>query len=182
MRQLRWLLLFLASSPGAAQDILHAEICELLQHPEIFAGKMIAVQANVAYDFEDFEITIPSCNNWIIDGIWLEYGRGPRKQPTTWCCGDLASRDELELVLNSAFRNFDRRVRARRKGTPRYSVSATFQGRFDAVATTTCPDGIHRCPQASGYGHFGVFASRLVIQSVSNVSFVRSQQTVAIGR
>jgi hypothetical protein len=155
---------------GAADNV---DVCEVLQHPQSFNGKIISIRTRIRIEFEDFEVDIPSCPQKVADGIWLEYGKGPKTQPTTWCCGDLTPRDQLGLIQDSAFRKFDSYLRAVRKGKPLYAVSATVSGRFDTVPTTICPDGIHQCPRDGGFGHLGVFASRLIIHSVSQVSSVR---------
>jgi len=155
---------------GATDNV---DVCEVLQHPQNFNGKMISIRTRIRIAFEDFKVDVPSCPKKVIDEIWLEYGKGPKTQPTTWCCGDLTPRDPLVLIQDSAFRKFDSYLRAVRKGKPLYTVSATVSGRFDTVPTATCPDGFHQCPRDGGFGHLGAFASRLVIHSVSQVSAVR---------
>jgi hypothetical protein len=85
------------------------------------------------------EADIPSCPQKVADGIWLEYGKGPKTQPTTWCCGDLRPGDQLGPIQDFAFRKFDSYLRAVRKGKPLYAVTATLSGRFDTVPTMTCP-------------------------------------------
>jgi hypothetical protein len=82
----------------------NVDVCEVLQHPQTFNGKMISIRTRIRIEFEDFEIDTPSCANKVIDGIWLEYGKGPKKQPTIWCCGDLTPADQLGLIQDSAFR------------------------------------------------------------------------------
>ena len=150
-----------------------ADACEVVQNPQIYNGKMISIRARVQAELEDFEAVVPSCPKKQVENIWLEYAKGPKSQPTTWCCGDLTPSDPLGLIQDAAFRMFDRSLRARRNRKPEYAVTATLSGRFQAVPTTTCPDGIHRCPSDGGFGHFGMFASRMVIHSVSQVAAVR---------
>jgi hypothetical protein len=170
-------ILFLLLSLGGADKELGAadnvDVCEVLQHPQSFNGKMVSIRARIRIAFEDFEVDIPSCPQKVADGIWLEYGKGPKTQPTTWCCGDLTPRDQLGLIQDSSFRKFDSYVRAVRNGKPLYAVSAIVSGRFDTVSTTRCPDGDQQCPRNGGFGHLGLFASRLIIHSVSQVSAVR---------
>ena len=172
-------LLFLLLSLEIADSSLRAadnvDVCEVLQHPQSFNGKMISIQTPIRIAFEDFEIDIPSCPQKVAGAIWLEYGKGPKTQPTTWCCGDLTPQDQLGLTQDSAFRKFDSYLRSVRKGKPLYAVSATLSGRFDTVPTTTCPDRVHQCPRDGGFGHLGVFASRLIIHSVSEVSAVKAK-------
>lgn len=159
------------TKPGAADNV---DVCEVLQNPQSFNGKMISIRTRIQVAFEDFEVDIPSCPKKVADAICLEYGKGPKTQPTTWCCGDLTPGDQLGLLQDAAFRKFDSYLRAVRKGKPLYAVSATLSGRFDTVPTTTCPDGVHQCPRDGGFGHFGLCASRLIIHSVSQVSAVKA--------
>jgi hypothetical protein len=168
-----FLLLEIADSSLRAAD--NVDVCEILQHPQSFNGKMISIQAPVRIAFEDFEVDIHSCPQKVGSGIWLEYGKGPKTQPTTWCCGDLTPRDQLGMIQDSAFRRLDSYLRSIRKGHSIYAVSATLSGRFDTVPTTTCPDGVHQCPRDGGFGHLGAFASRLIIHSVSDVSGVAAK-------
>jgi hypothetical protein len=152
----------------------NVDVCEVLQHPQSFNGKMISIRTRIRAVFEDFEVDTPSCPKKVTDGIWLEYGKGPKTQPVTWCCGDLTPGDQLDLIQDSAFLKFDSYLRSVRKGKPLYTVSATLFGRFETVPTTTCPDGVHQCPRDGGFGHFGMSASRLIIHSVSEVSAVKA--------
>jgi hypothetical protein len=170
-------LLYLGISDIRLSAADNVEVCEVLQHPQpqSFNGKMISIRARIRIGFEEFEVDTPrSCPKRVTDEIWLEYGKGPKTQPTTWCCGDLTPSDQLDLIQDAAFRRFDSYLRAVRKGKSLYAVSATLSGRFETVPTTTCPDGIHQCPRDGGFGHLGVFASRMIIHSVSQVSAVKA--------
>lgn len=172
------LLFLLLSLEVPASSLLAAdrvEVCEILQHPQSFNGKIISIQTPIRIAFEDFEVDISSCPQKVASGIWLEYGKGPKTQATIWCCGDLTPHDQLGLVQDSTFRKFDRQLRSIRNGRPLYAVSATLSGRFETVATTTCPDGIHQCPSVGGFGHLGMLASRLIVHSVSDVSAVKEK-------
>jgi hypothetical protein len=150
-------------------------VCEIVQSPQTFSGKLVKLNARVIIAFEDFELSASACEGKRINGVWLEYGRGPKKQPTTWCCGDLTPRDPLTLLENDAFRRFDHYLTAQRrtKGCYEgqcylYEVTATLTGRFDSVQTESCPNGKDICCKG-GFGHFGFFCGRLVVQSVSDV-------------
>jgi hypothetical protein len=147
-------------------------VCHLVQHPETFKGKIISVRAVVSVAFEEFEIVVPDCSSRLIDGIWLEYGSGPKNQPTVWCCGDITPHDPLEVVQDAAFQRFDTDLRAVRNGKPIYKVTANLTGRFDSVPVKLCPDKKHYCPREAGFGHFGLSAARLVIHSVSEIKAV----------
>ena len=133
-----------------------ATVCDIAKHPEQFNGRMVTVRSPVRIAFEDFELSAAKCEGAKIQGIWLQYGSGPKRQPTTWCCGDLTPRDPLAVTRNDDFNLFDRLLTAA-GSKPNYSepVTATITGRIDA---------------AQGFGHFGLFGARLVIQRVSNVT------------
>jgi hypothetical protein len=96
---------------------------------------MISIRTRIRIEFEDFEVDIPSCPQTVADGIWLEYGKGPKHSLRS------GARDQLGLIQDSAFRKFDSYLRAVQKRKPLYAVSAALSGRFDTVPTTTCPDG-----------------------------------------
>jgi hypothetical protein len=149
-------------------------ICEISKDPNSFKGKTVRLRGRVRAAFEDFELLASDCDGKKIDSVWLEYGKGPKEQPTTWCCGSTTSRDSLPVAQNRDFKRFYRYITAQRKGCHDvdchlYEVTATLQGRLDSVPTMLCPDGKSQCPQSGGFGHFGLFSARLVIQSVSDV-------------
>jgi hypothetical protein len=141
-------------------------VCELVQSPLKFSGKIVKLNGRVLIAFEDFELSTAGCEGKEINGVWLEYGRGPRKQPTTWCCGDLVPRDPLGLVSNEDFRRFDRYLTAPTR--TKYQVTAALIGRFDAMPGEPGRNGKGVCC-TGGFGHFGSFCGRLVIASVANV-------------
>jgi hypothetical protein len=161
----------------AADGPVPATLCELVKQPERFDGKIVGVRGLVKFGFEVFALSADDCDGRKLDGVWLEYGKGPKKQPTIWCCGDLTPRDEPALWKNADFRAFHRYLVAqkRTKGCYEgecllYSVTATLTGRFEAVKTEPCPgDRESHCCPGGGFGHLGFFCGRLVIQSVSDV-------------
>lgn len=151
---------------------IRTTLCELVKAPAEFSGKIVQVRGRVLIAFESFEISALECADKTIDAVWLEYGRGPKRQPTIWCCGDLTPRDSLALNQNAEFRKFDRYLTERAKSGGH--VTATFTGRFDAVKTEPCPGNrqMHCCMLVGGFGHMGMACARLVIQSVSDVKSV----------
>jgi hypothetical protein len=149
--------------------------CDLVKEPERFNGKVVRVNSRVSIAFEDFELSDSGCDGKKIDGIWLEYGKGPKRQPTTWCCGDMVPRDPLALVENNDFRTFHRYLTAHKTTNGchegqcyLYDVTATLTGRFDSVKTEPCADVKRECCK-DGFGHLGGFCGRIMIQSVSEV-------------
>jgi hypothetical protein len=156
-------------------------VCDIARSPEQFNGKMVRVRSRVGIAFEDFEFPVSDCDRSIIEGIWLEYGHGPKRQPTTWCCGDMIPRDPLAVIENADFRKFHRYLTAQRRTSDCYEgecyiydVTATLIGRFDFAHTEPCRDNKGVCCSA-GFGHFGMFCGRLVIRSVSDVEAVASK-------
>jgi len=167
-----------ASAQSAPGEPIQTTLCELVRDPEQFQGKMVAVRGPVQIGFEVFDLPAEHCDGRKIDDVWLEYGKGPKRQPTIWCCGDLVPRDSPALLENADFRKFHRYLTAQSKAKGchpaecyLYKVTATLTGRFDAVQTEPCPGDreMHCCPATGGFGHLGMSCSRFVIRSVSDV-------------
>jgi hypothetical protein len=162
---------------AAIDEPFPSPFCETAMDPDRFNGKIVTIRGRVKIAFEDFELSTTECKGREIDSIWLEYGKGPKKQPTIWCCGDLTPKDaQIVLIQNKEFRSFHRYLTAQRRTKGcyfgqcyLYSVTATLTGRLDAVPAVTCPVGTSQCPKQRGFGHFGMFTARLVIESVSDV-------------
>ncbi len=164
-------------APGQSRSAepLKVSVCDIAQSVEQFNGKMITVRGVVRLAFEDFELPATDCGTASVPGIWLEYGRGPRWQPTTWCCGALTPRDRLRLVQDSEFRTFHRYLTAQGHGQGcylgeclTYVVTATLTGRVDAAKPEAGPAGTGlNCSGA--YGHMGFACARIVIARVSDV-------------
>jgi hypothetical protein len=154
-------------------------ICELARSPERFDGKIVSLHAAILIGFERFEVAADECDGRLIDGVWLEYGKGPKRQPTTWCCGDPTPKGPMVLTQNEEFHKFHRDLIAQYKmagchewDCPCFSITATLTGQFNAVKTEICPDGRSRCPAGgaeTGFGNHGDASARLVIQTVSEV-------------
>jgi hypothetical protein len=151
----------------------------MLKEPQRFSGARVTVRARVQIGFEDFQLLPGDCDGRAIDSVWLEYGRGPKKQPTVWCCGDMVPRDRLALRQNADFHKFHRYLTAQSRAAGcheleclLYKVTATITGRFDAAAPQPCPgdDGRRCCFGSGGFGHFGMACARVVIESVSEVA------------
>jgi hypothetical protein len=157
-------------------DPVRTTLCELVKSPEHFNRRILVLRGRIQIASEDFELDLSNCTGGTLQGIWLEYGRGPKHQPTIWCCGNIDPNDPLRLNMNRDFRAFHRYLTAQKRGKGCYEgecllfdVTATLTGRFDLTPSVTCPDGKSRCAREGGFGHFGLFIARLVIQSVSDV-------------
>jgi hypothetical protein len=158
-----------------ADDPSNVSVCDIARQPERFNGKLVTVRSRIDIAFEEFQLSGRACESPKIDGVWLEYGKGRKRQPTTWCCGDMVPRDGLSVLQNADFRTFHRYLttQSRRSGCYEgqcylYSVTATITGRVDAAPLETCPNGKGLCC-IGGFGHLGVSCARLVIQRVSGV-------------
>jgi len=86
-----------------ADSPIKTNICELVKSPTTFNGRLVSVRAPVQIAFENFGLSVAECADKKLDYVWLEYGNGPKKQPTTWCCGDMVPRDALTLTQDAAF-------------------------------------------------------------------------------
>src|SRR5215472_6065022 len=133
-----------------AQSLDETGLCELLQHPDRFNHEILTVRARIKIAFEDFEADVTDCGRGIIGAVWLEYGRGPKRQPTIWCCGDMTPRDPLEMIQNDAIREFHRYLTAQRTpctggGCYKYQVTTTLTGRFDTVPVEPCANKKSMC-------------------------------------
>lgn len=142
--------------PIVAMGQTKRTVCEVLGSPALFTGKIVTLRGSIQIGFENFGLSASDCPEKKIDSLWLEYGRGPKRQPTTWCCGDMIPRDRLVLVQNSEFRRFHHYITAAKKGSYLYRVTATLTGRVDAGGSC-------------GFGHLGAACARLVIGAVSEV-------------
>ena len=158
-----------------ADEPIKTTVCELVKEPERFSGKMVSLNNRVLIGVEEFELSTSGCDGRKLDGVWLEHGKGPKRQPGAWCCGDMLPRDRLALVQSEQFHKFHSYLTAQREETGcyegqcnAYEVTATLTGRFDSVKTELCPDGKSHCCKG-GFGHLGGFCARIVIQSVSYV-------------
>lgn len=156
----------LASGQTKSAQSIPTTVCEVVKSPASFSGRIITLRAPIQIAFENFRISSDDCTEKNIDYLWLEYGSGPKSQPTSWCCGDMVPRDSLALVQNPEFQRFHHYLTAVRKAKACYDcylyhVTATLTGRFDAVE----PQPRALC----GFGHLGAACGRLVIQTVSDV-------------
>src|SRR5690242_322960 len=105
-----WILTFsfipVAATGQANNAIENVGVCEIVKHAHEYNGKTVTLRGLVSIGFENFRLSASGCDPAGIYGIWLEYGKGPKRQPTTWCCGDMTLRDRLQLVENAEFRRF----------------------------------------------------------------------------
>jgi hypothetical protein len=134
---------------GAGESPTKATLCELYQHPEQFAGKIVSVRASVAGNdlwIDTFEQK--ACSSWMNVVVVLPEQVKPAPGFS------LLHDDSLTTLLKSV-----------RQGK---GVQATFEGRFDAAFIWR---DHKRIPVGTdpGYGKKNRYGGRIVLQRVSDV-------------
>jgi hypothetical protein len=134
----------------------------------------MSIRGLVLLAFEEFRFSADECQGHAIDDIWLVYGRGPKNQPTIWCCGNLTPRHSLRVIQDKDFRDFHRKLTEHRGGESYavreeylYDVTATLTGIFEVLPAEA--RAVNNNCFGGGFGHLGFSCARLVIQSVSDV-------------
>lgn len=115
---------------------LEVSLCELYQHPEKYAGKMVKVRATVAGRKELWvdSFTREPCPSWI--------------SVTVVFPGQVKPAPDFDLVRDTPFKEFQDALH--RKGP--MNINATLEGRFDTVLE---PQGEKRVRVGKGYGKKG---------------------------
>jgi len=170
-----------------AAEPVETTICEALAHPVAFDGKSVRLRGTVVLRTENFSIVQPCSGSEGPDEIWLEYGY-PEEAPTPFCCPGgfdrnnkpIFSEPRVNLVRDGSFKKLKRDLAARRSGKDdhgddcslfrppspecqKFTVSATLTGKLSAVKLVA---------GMGGFGHFGLFPAKLVIQRVEDVTSV----------
>ena len=141
-------------------------VCAVAEAPTKCDGLLVTMRATVAVGFETFAIRDP--DNRCRDLIWLVYpDGGPAASVSAQARTPSVNRPPIVLKRDSRFKEFNRLVKARmyprERGTLcidcyHYEVTATVTGRIDVADPGT------------GFGHLNAFGSRLILQTVSEVS------------
>jgi hypothetical protein len=126
-------------------------LCELYQHPEKYAGKMVKFRATVAGRTEDL---------WV-DGFTREPCPS-HIRVTVVFPGKVKPAPDFGLVHNDSIKEFQDALYY--KGP--IHIDATFEGRFDTVLTV---QGEKRVRVGKGYGKKSAYDARIVLYRVSNV-------------
>jgi hypothetical protein len=174
------LALALLSAHAQSQLPVSVNPCDLVAHPEAYAGRTIKVRAKVSIGFENFTIATPGCNEKGRE-VWLMYG-GDEPTPTMSTvndqsrpAGSVLKVEGRPVVLrhDSELELFKRRLSAQRLigvsdeeslGICRfYDVTATITGIFFAA-----PDR-----PLGGFGHMGC-CHLLAIQQIEDVDAQRT--------
>jgi len=157
VRVLRWLicaslclLSFCALSRGQlSTEPVQASLCDLHQHPNQYAGKMVRVRGTIAGNdmwIDDF--TEKPCSSWM--SIVVVFPQQVKPAP------------DFGLVKDDSFGKFEDAMYHSRP----IHLEATFEGRFDSVVILQ--DG-KRIKAGTGYGKKHAHDGRIVLHRVSDV-------------
>ena len=152
MRHVAYLLLLVPYAVlcyGQMDTPLKATMCELYEHPEQYAGKMVMVRASVAGNdlwIDDFEQK--ACPSWM--QVVVVFPERIKPEPGF----NLVRDDSLTKLLDGV-----------REGK---GVEAMFEGRFDAAFVWRNHKKIAVGTDA-GYGKKNRYGGRIVLREVSDV-------------
>lgn len=189
-------LLFFALLAAASVTALHAQavdvnVCDVIKKPQDFNGKTVRIKGLVFAGFDSFIIKDPSGEcGFPVDGIWLDYPQGTKGkagaaavlhiQPARNYAGpyQAPSRAAVTLDKSKDFKQFDSLLaQTHNKGASlcldciKNQVAATLVGRLDTVADATIKrDAAGKVTDFGGFGSNNMYAARLVLQSVSDVT------------
>ena len=177
-----------AQAATAQPQVVDTTVCDVLQNPAAFNGKMVRIKGTVSAGFDQFMIRGSNCRQRV-DGIWLAYPAGTKGkagpdallelQPASNFTGKYTppTRTPVTLQKDKEFKKFDSLLSEEHHkggmcmGCRRYEVSATLVGRLDGVADATLQrDPSGKIVSFGGFGNMNAYAARLVLQSVSDVT------------
>jgi hypothetical protein len=164
-------------------------VCDILNNPQSFNGKIVRIKGTVAASFDQFVVKGPDCGINVNKNIWLSYPEGSKAkagpavmvqvQPAHNFAGEVPAvqRTPVELDKNNKdFKLFDSQLATPYKkggmclGCNKFVVTATLVGRLDAVEKAGVQrDKAGKIIGFGGFGHLNAYAARLVLQSVSDV-------------
>jgi len=189
MKRALTFVLVLGFSCCLQAQAVDATVCQILDNPQSFNGKMVRIKGTVVAGFDQFVVKGADCGININKNIWLAYPEGSKAkagpavqvhvQPAHNFTGDVpaAERTPVTLDKNSKdFKQFDSLLATPFKkggmclGCNRYEVTATLVGRLDAVKNAKVTrDSAGKITGFGGFGHMNAYPARLVLQSVSDV-------------
>jgi hypothetical protein len=165
-------------------------VCDILNNPVSFNGKIVRIKGTVAAGFDQFVVKGADCGLNVNKNIWLSYPEGIKAkagpaaivqvQPARNFAGDVPAvqRTPVTLDKNSKdFKLFDSQLATPYKkggmclGCNKFEVTATLVGRLDAVEKAGVQrDKAGKIVGFGGFGHMNTYAARLVLQEVSDVT------------
>jgi hypothetical protein len=183
---LRWVLAIgLGAGCAAAQaQAVDAKVCDVINHPKQFDGKMVRLKGVVQADYDSFVLRGDSCTS----ALWLSYPAGTKAKsgPAAIVTLQLAAnsagtpgtaRAALTLDHNKDFDSFEMLLTQRPKtpgmcmACPKNDVMATLTGRVDGTdnaGLTRDKDG--KITGLDGFGNMNAYSARLVITSVADAT------------
>jgi len=176
----------------APAQVVDATVCDVVQKPAPFDGKMVRIKGVVIAGFDEFAIRDakdPNCG-YPVDVIWLEYPQGTKGKAGPAALVELLpaknfngqftapTRAAVTLDKNKDFKQFDSLLAQTHQknadmclGCTRYEVSATLVGRLDSVDNASLKrDSSGKIVGLGGFGNMNAYPARLVLQSVSDVT------------
>jgi hypothetical protein len=189
-------LLFFALLAAASVSALHAQavdvnVCDVIKKPQDFNGKTVRLKGVVFAGFDSFVIKDASGEcGFPVDAIWLDYPAGTKAkagptavlhiQPAHNYAGSYQAPTRAAVVLdkNKDFKTFDSALAQGHNkgigmclGCTKSQVAATLVGRLDTVADASIQrDAKGKITGFGGFGNNNMYAARLVLQSVSDVT------------
>jgi hypothetical protein len=165
-------------------------VCEILDHPQSFNGKIVRIKGTAVASFDQFVVKGADCGLNVNKNIWLSYPEGIKAkagpatmvqvQPARNFAGDVPVVQRTPVTLdknNKDFKLFDSQLATPYKkggmclGCNKFEVTATLVGRLDAVEKASVQrDKAGKIVGFGGFGHMNAYAARLVLQSVSDVT------------
>jgi hypothetical protein len=169
---------------GASAQVVDAKVCDVVNHPKQFDGKIVRVKGIVQTDFDSFLMRGDACNSV----LWLSYPAGTKAKsgPAAVVTLQLAAnsagnpgtaRPAVALERNKDFETFDALLSAKPKvtgmclGCVKNDVTATLVGRIDGTENPgVTRDKSGAVTGLDGFGNLNQYMARMVIQSVSEVT------------
>jgi hypothetical protein len=165
-------------------------VCEILNKPQSFNGKIVRIKGTVVASFDQFVIKGADCGITINRNIWLSYPEGIKAkagpavmvqvQPARNFAGDVPAAQRMPVTLeknSKEFKLFDSQLATPYQkggmclGCNKFEVTATLVGRLDTVDKASVQrDKAGKIIGFGGFGHMNAYAARLVLQSVSDVT------------
>ena len=180
-----WIATILAGTcAGADAQAVDAKVCDIVNHPKDFDGKIVRVTGLVQADFDSFVMRGDSCSSV----LWLSYPAGTKArsgpaalvtmQLSSNATGTLAAtRPAVTLERSKDFDTFDNLLSQRPKtpgmclGCPKSDVKATLTGRIDGTENPgVARDKSGVVTGLDGFGNLNQYDARLVIETVANVT------------
>jgi hypothetical protein len=188
MKRLMVLALFLCVSVcGLRAQVVDTTVCAILKAPASFNNKMVRIKGTVSVGTDFFVIKDLSCG-LEVNSIWIDYPErskgkaGPAAvvilQPARNFAGKVVAQSRIPVTLerDGEFKKFDSLLSSAHDegngicvGCVDNDVMATLVGRLDGVAKAEIQHSGGKIVGLGGFGNFGAYPARIVLQSVSDV-------------